>query len=152
MLTLLGSLLGFAGSAIPEVINTFKEDGKHKHDLEVMKLQLEAAKNSVKLEKEVYAFKALDEEQKRLLEHDANIDSRGFVGALRGSVRPIITYVFFLTFIAVKGSAMYVMLQSGTDIPAALDAVWDNETEALFAAVISFWFGSRAISKLKGKT
>ena len=32
MLTLLGSLLGFAGSAIPEVINTFKEGGKHKHD------------------------------------------------------------------------------------------------------------------------
>ena len=152
MLALLGSLLGFAGSAIPEVINSFKEGGKQKHALEVMKLQLEAAKNSVNLEKEIYNFKALDEEQKRLLEHDANIDSRGFVGALRGSVRPVITYVFFLTFIAVKGSAMYVMLQGGTDIPAALDAVWNDETEALFAAVLSFWFGNRAITKLKGRT
>ena len=63
MLALLGSLLGFAGSAIPEVINSFKEDGKHKHALEMMKLQLEASKNSVKLEKDVYDFKALDEEQ-----------------------------------------------------------------------------------------
>jgi len=28
---------------------------------------------------------------------------------------------------------------------------WDDETEALFAAVMSFWFGSRAMPRLKAR-
>jgi hypothetical protein len=31
----------------------------------------------------------------------------------------------------------------------AVMVAWDDETEALFAAVMSFWFGSRAMPKLK---
>jgi len=69
------------------------------------------------------------------------------VGGLRASVRPVITYFFFLMFVAVKGSALYAMLVTGEDIPTAISLVWDEDTGALFAAVISFWFGSRAISK-----
>ena len=29
----------------------------------------------------------------------------------------------------------------------ALDTVWDDQTAGLFAAIMSFWFGNRAVSK-----
>ena len=37
MLSILGSLIGFAGSAIPSVTDIFKEKDQRKHELEKMK-------------------------------------------------------------------------------------------------------------------
>ena len=37
----------------------------------------------------------------------------------------------------------------GITLAAALQATWDEEAQALFAAVMSFWFGSRQISKMR---
>jgi hypothetical protein len=64
-------------------------------------------------------------------------------------VRPFITYVFFLTFIGVKITIVWDTINKGGDLNATLDVVWDEQTEALFAAIISFWFGSRAMPKIK---
>lgn len=59
-------------------------------------------------------------------------------------------YAFFLPFVVVKVSALLIMLQGdGITLMAALQATWDDETQALFAAVMSFWFGSRQISKMR---
>jgi hypothetical protein len=40
----------------------------------------------------------------------------------------------------------------GVLLAALLPRIWDPKTQALFAAVMSFWFGQRALSMLrKGK-
>lgn len=73
-----------------------------------------------------------------------------WVEALQASVRPVITYAFFLVFAVVKVSALATLLQTdGVTLAASLQATWDEETQALFAAVMSFWFGSRQISKMR---
>ena len=70
--------------------------------------------------------------------------------ALQASVRPVITYAFFLVFAVVKISALATLLQTdGITMAAVLQATWDEETHALFAAVMSFWFGSRQINKMR---
>tara|TARA_Y100001934_G_scaffold277584_1_gene376706 strand:+ start:1454 stop:1591 length:138 start_codon:yes stop_codon:yes gene_type:complete len=38
------------------------------------------------------------------------LDSGSFVNAHRGIVRPVITYLFFAPFAAIKGSMVYTML------------------------------------------
>jgi hypothetical protein len=81
------------------------------------------------------------------LDHDKSIDGGKFINALRASVRPVITYTFFLVFIAVKVAAAYVMLTTGQSVPEMLKAVWDAETMALFSTIIAFWFGSRVMEK-----
>ena len=74
-----------------------------------------------------------------------------WVDALAGTVRPVITYAFFALFAAVKGSALYVLIAvEGLVIADALPRVWDPETASLFAAVMSFWFGSRSLAKMRG--
>ena len=73
-----------------------------------------------------------------------------WVEALQASVRPVITYAFFLVFAVVKVSALATLLQTDSvTLAAALQATWDEETQALFAAVMSFWFGSRQINKMR---
>ena len=150
MLTVLGSLLGFAGSAVPSVIDYFKGKEETKQKTEELKLQLEAKKQGVELDLQTFAAKKDFEEQKMLLAHDTALGSqKGFINALRAFVRPFITYVFFLTFIGVKITLVYQAIKNGSDLNATIAVIWDDQTEALFAAIISFWFGSRAMPKIK---
>lgn len=58
-----------------------------------------------------------------------------WVEALQASVRPVITYAFFLVFAVVKVSALATLLQTdGITLAAALKATWYEETQALFAS------------------
>ena len=72
-----------------------------------------------------------------------------WIDGLRGSVRPVITYAFFGLFIFVEVSAYLSLTAAGVSGLDAVNAVWDEDTKALFAAVIAFWFGGRAINRAK---
>ena len=157
MLTLLGSLMGFAGSAVPSVIDLFKEKSEQKKQLDLAKLQIEAKEKGVDLDirmmnaqADLEDRKSSREEQQRLLEHDMKLGQQGgFINSLRAFVRPFITYVFFSAFIGVKVVVVWHTVGSGGDLMQAIEVACDDETEALFAAVMSFWFGSRAMPKMK---
>ena len=157
MLTLLGSLMGFAGSAVPSVIDLFKEKSERQKQLELAKLQIEAKEKGVDLDirmmnaqADLEDRKSSREEQQRLLEHDMKLGQQGgFINSLRAFVRPFITYVFFSAFIGVKVVVVWHTVGSGGDLMQSIEVAWDDETEALFAAVMSFWFGSRAMPKMK---
>ena len=152
MFTILGSLLGFAGSAVPSLIDMFKEKEDTKAKVEMFKLQLEAKEKGVDLDIRLMETKAAVEEQKSLIDHDIALGKQGgFINSLRAFVRPFITYVFFLTFIGVKITLVWNTINNGGDLNTTLDVVWDEQTEALFAAIISFWFGSRAMPKIRSK-
>lgn len=89
-------------------------------------------------------------EAKAKYAHDHSLDSGGFVNVLRGSVLPVITYLFFLLFAANKGSIVYAMIaHQNIDLSTVLMNAWDNETAAIFSAIMAFWFGNRAMSKAR---
>ena len=150
MITLLGSLLGFGTSFLPEVLNFFRAGQDHKHKLESMQLEMDmmAKRNELKLN--IIDKQAEIKETEGLYKHDS-IEAGGFINALRGSVRPVITYVFFGLFVAIKITALISLMDAGNDLGRSLSLIWDDSTSGLFAAIISFWFGGRAVSKyMKG--
>jgi hypothetical protein len=152
MMSLLGSVLGFGSSFLPEVLNFFKQNQAHKHDMERMQLETELLEKKSALRLEELDKTAEIEETKGLYEHDRTIDAGGVINALRGSVRPVITYFFFLMFVATEIVIMLKVLESGNDWMMAVELLWTEETQGLFAAVMSFWFGSRAVSKYVNKS
>jgi|TARA_R110002124_G_scaffold262955_1_gene429145 hypothetical protein len=152
MITLLGSLLGFGTSFLPEVLNFFRAGQDHKHKLESMQLEMELMTKRSELQLNIMDKQAEIKETEGLYKHDS-MDAGGFINALRGSVRPVITYVFFGLFIAIKITAIVALMNSGNDLGRSLSLIWDDQTAGLFAAIMSFWFGGRAISKyMKVKT
>ena len=151
MMSLLGSVLGFGSSFLPEVLNFFKQNQTHKHEMERMKLETDLLEKKSALRLEELDKTAEIEEKKGLYEHDRTIDAGGFVNALRGSVRPVITYAFFLMFVATELVIMLKVLESGDNWMEAVSLMWTPEVQGLFSAVMSFWFGSRAVSKYVGK-
>ena len=61
-----------------------------------------------------------------------------WVEALGASVCLLITYGFFILFANVKTAALFTLSDQVVDLTSGLIAVWDVETQALFAAVMSF--------------
>ena len=149
MIALLGSLLGFGTSFLPQVLGFFQQKQEHKNKLELLRLQGEMAAQGVQLELQILDKKAEIEETKAIYNY-AN-PSSGFSAGLAASVRPVITYMFFALFMATKIVIMVKVTEQGGDWMDSVDLMFDNETKALFAAIISFWFGNRAVSKYMGK-
>lgn len=146
-MVLLTTILGFLSGIVPSIIKIFDRKQELDHERQLLEMRLDAASRNIDLQIKLEDYKAAAREGESLRRHDTSLDGGKFINALRASVRPIITYIFFTMFVIIKSSAAYVMLQSGMDIPGMLLAVWDEWTMAIFGAIMGFWFGSRGIEK-----
>ena len=110
MLTLLGSLLGFATSFAPKIFDFFQERADRAHELAMIDRQMEQMKLGSQLKLEEINAQADIAQAKAIYRHDSSIKSATWVDNLRGSVRPIITYLLVVTFIAIKGAGLYALI------------------------------------------
>ena len=147
MMTLLGSLLGFGTSFLPEILNYFKRGQEQKHELQRMQMEMELMAKRSEFKIQELDKEAEIKETEGLYQHD-NVDAGGIINALRGSGRPIITYAFFSLFVTIKVTALISLMGlPEMELNMALNMIWDDQTAGLFAAIMSFWFGNRAVSK-----
>lgn len=152
MLSILGSLIGFAGSAVPAITDSFAKKADNKHEIEKMKVMAELRAKGYDHDIKMYEQQGADKEHDRLIQHDISINQgTGIIAGLQKSVRPVITYAFFGLFATIEITLLMQALENGTEFSEAIQLLWDEDTKAIFAAIISFWFGSRAIEKARKK-
>ena len=150
MISLLGTLLGFGTSIVPEVLGYFKQKQANEQELNMLEAKAKYASQLSELKLKELDAEADIQETKSIYEHDRTIDSGAFINSLRGSVRPVITYLFFMMFICVKGVLMYALISNqNVDWTVAIETAWDSEPQARFSAIKAFWFGNRAMSKAR---
>ena len=137
MITLLGALLGFAGSVFPDLLKLLQEHQDRKHELHILHLQLEQQRQGHTQRLEEINAQA-DIAESRALYRTWRSDIR-WVDALNGTVRPVLAYAFF-------GLYVYVKVVQAIHTPWML---WGAEDQAIFAGIISFYFGQRAMSKVR---
>ena len=113
MIPLLGSLLGFGTSFLPEVLGYFRANQEHKHSMQKAQLEMDLMAKRSELKLQIMDKEADIKEAEGLYEHD-KIDAGGFINALRGSVRPVITYAFFALFVAIKVTSLLAFLEYGS--------------------------------------
>lgn len=156
MLTLLSSVIGYLTSGTPKVLAYFQDKSDKKHELEVMRLQtereIEVQKTGMWVQKEVAEIefdRTVTEAQIRESEAMYKFSTSLTDGAsrwivnLRASVQPCVTYGLFILLVLVDSFAMWYAVRTGVEFHVALNNIWDEETQALWAAIVSFWFGSR---------
>ncbi|WP_417841601.1 hypothetical protein [Terasakiella sp.] len=61
---------------------------------------------------------------------------------MAASVRPILSYLFFIEFFVLT-----LAVNAGWMSKEQYLLVWNNEMQAIFAAVVSFWFGHRTFGR-----
>lgn len=150
---LLGSLTGFSASLVPHLIDLYRSYQSHTYKMEERQQELQAAEANYKFQIEKSNTTASTAELKALLAHDESLTSSKWLRDLRASVRPVVTYIFMLLFVFVKvASFIQFANDPRIDVTTAVTLLWDTETIALFSAVLSFWFGSRAMDSYRVST
>ena len=144
MLSLLGSLLGFGTSFLPKLLGFFEEKRDQAHDLKLIDKQLE---QQIKLgeqklqfmnvEADIRETEALQKSQTKM-----TVKSSQWVINLSSSVRPIMTYLLFLEFMILT----FMLAFNSIDLEM-YNRIWSNEIQAVWAAVVSFWFGQRSFNR-----
>lgn len=171
MLTLLSTFISFLMGGLPKILDFFQDKQDKKHELELARLQMErelqllqagyAAQqqieaiklDEIKTQTEADTRQALigaqQAEMNAIYAHDAALGegTSTWMKDLRASVRPVITYGFFFLLCGIDAALVYKGYSSGVDFNTLADQLWDDETQALFAAIISFHFGGRAFGK-----
>ena len=138
MITFLGSLLGFLSAAFPDFLKLFRDSQDRKHELTILEMQLEQQKLGASQRLEEIQTNADTVEALELYKtYSTGIH---WVDALNGTVRPVIAYSFFALYAVVK------IMQYSANLPWLL---WTEDDQAIFAGIISFYFGQRAMSKLR---
>jgi hypothetical protein len=146
MMTLLATLLGFISSMFPDLLKLWKDGADRKHELEILKLQLEQQKQGhVNRLEEIQI--AADSFESKALYKTYSIGIK-WVDALNGTVRPVLAYSFFMLYAAVKYAQITILLGS-ISIMDAFGLIWHSEDQTIFAGIISFYFGQRAMGKLR---
>ena len=146
MITLLASLTGFISSLIPEIMKFFIDRNDKKHEIQILEYQMKLKKNSSndRLE-EITMYSNVSEAQALYKTYKTGIC---WIDALNGSVRPVLAYSFFFIYTFVK-YLQYKIIAVSVNIVDILTVLWSLEDQAIFAGIISFYFGQRAISKLR---
>ena len=171
MLTLLSTLVSFLMGGLPKILDFFQDKADKGHELKLAQMQTErelqlAAAGYVAQQRieeikldEIRTQTASDERQTlvgaqqaemtAIYAHDTSLNegTSQWMKDFRASVRPVITYGFFFLLVAIDATLAYKGITSGVEFNTLADQLWDNETQALFAAIISFHFGGRAFGK-----
>ena len=147
MITIIGAVLGLFTSALPDLIGIFKAKQDNAQELAILEIQVrrDDAAHGFKME-EITAEADIREIEALHREFSQRKETWRWVEALISSVRPVITYAFFALYAAVKASQIQLALNAvGGDLAVALNAAWHTEDMALFATIMAFWFGHRAM-------
>ena len=160
MITLLSTLISFLAGGLPKILDFFQDKSDKQQELALAKMQTErelalakegflAQQKTEEIRTDQIAIQSQASVHSALLQHDIAIGQGAstWVINLRASVRPIITYCMFgmLAFINIFGA--WYATQQGVPFAEALNLLWDEDTQILFASIISFWFGSQAFKK-----
>ena len=167
MIALISTLAVFVSSLIPECLKLFRDSRDRAHEVTLLRLQIEydrerlaavtADSNAARLSQlQAIEIQAASAEQVTLNERlKDNLTGIHWVDALAGSVRPVITYAFFMLYFLIKAAQFVLLLdpampwQEAMTAPQALASLWTEEDIAIFSAVIAFWFGQRAMLKVR---
>ena len=78
------------------------------------------------------------------MQHSTQLQSRSsqWIVNLAASVRPIATYLLFFEIFVLTWLLAFDMITLET-----YHAIWNNEMQAVWAAVVSFWFGARTMAR-----
>lgn len=167
MLTLLSTVVSFLMGGVPKLLDILQDRSDKRHELELARIQtlheLELRKQGyearakveeihteqVQIQADVANRQADVQEKMALLAHDtesAKGASQWVINA-RAMVRPAITYGMFLLLAFVDIFGFYYAIHTDVPFNDALNQLWDDDSQQIFASIIAFYFGGQAFKK-----
>jgi hypothetical protein len=160
MLTLFSTLISFLSGGLPNLLNFFQDKSDKKHELAMAAMQMDqqlrmqqagfqSQEHIEEIKTHQYEIQAQADERQALYAHDIAIGQGAsqWVINMRASVRPAITFGLFFLLVFVDVFGFYYAIHTDVPFDTALNILWDDETQTIWASVVSFWFGTQAFKK-----
>ena len=144
MITLLASIAGFISSIIPELLKMLRDLIDKRHELKVFEKQIQYNKlGNLNNIEEIKISRDILEQASLYSTYRSGVS---WVDALNASVRPVLAYSFFLMY----GTLKFLQLRTislMSPLVEYIDIIWSIDDQAIFAGIISFYFGQRTFSR-----
>jgi hypothetical protein len=160
MMTLLTTLISFLSGGLPKLLDFFQDKQDKKHELSMAQLQMEqqmrlqaagfqSQEHIEEIHTEQISIQTQSAERQALYSHDIEIGKGAsqWVIDARAMVRPTITYGLFFLLVGVDIAGVWYAWTMNASFHDMMQLVWDDDTQTIWASVISFWFGTQAFSK-----
>lgn len=152
ILTILGGLMGGVFRILPEVIKLFDKVSERKHELELLKAEMEFAKIRgeimMKQAEAAMTVAELDAMSAAIQEQGQTARAAGkFVAALSALVRPLVTYWFVFFYSAVKIVTISLALEQNGNWKEVIVSAWTVDDMAILMMILTFWFVGRIWDK-----
>lgn len=143
LLAALPAILGALAGMIPAIVQLFTLKATNAHQLEMARLQLQGQKDNIALQVDLAGAQADIRQADRIYDFGNGLSGNKFVDALAIFVRPYVTLVFFHMWLFLTACLAIYGINSGYDLGQLVKLVWPDEIQAMFGAIIGFWFGDR---------
>lgn len=143
MITGIVAILGAISGFVPGLIQLFTLKANNAQQLAMATLQMQAAKEGTALQIDLANSQADIRQADHIYEFASGLSGNRFVDALAVFIRPYVTLVFFHLWIFLEVCLVIYGVNSGYDLGQLVKFVWDDNTSAIFAAIMGFWFGDR---------
>ncbi|MET4210539.1 hypothetical protein [Bradyrhizobium sp. LA2.1] len=148
-LAALPAILGALAGMVPAIIQWLTLKETNAHQLAMAQEQRQAQKEGVALQVDLANAQADIRQADAIYNFGNGASGNKFVDALAVFVRPYITLVFFHLWLTLEVCLFIYGVNSGYDLGQLVKLLWPAETQAMFGAIIGFWFGDRMM--LRGK-
>jgi hypothetical protein len=152
---------------LPRILEFFQDRADKQHELALAAMQTErelALKKAgleaqeriehiqteqIQINAEVTNNQTAMQERQALYAHDIALGQGAstWVIDMRAATRSVITYGMYALFMFVEIFGFYYAWHTNVDFTVAMDQLWDDETQIIWACIVSFWFGGQAFKK-----
>ena len=155
IVSLLASLLGIFGAALPEVLKLFREGKDRAHEYRMLQLQIDNQDKIRQGRIEEIGMMADIAEMQSLATRTPRTNIK-WVNAADQLVRPIMAYWFLLVYTVMK-VGQYCALVAEPTLPwqeasswwTAVTQLWTQEDQAIFVTIVTYYFGKRSFEKYR---
>lgn len=160
MLTLFTTLISFLSGGLPKLLDFFQDKQDKKHELALAQIQVQsqldmqkagfqAQEHIEEIRTDQISIQTQASERQALYTHDIEIGKGAsqWVINMRAMVRPTITYGLFFLLVIIDIASLWYAWTTNVPFHVMIEAVWDNDTQIIWASVVSFWFGTQAFAK-----
>jgi hypothetical protein len=144
-LAALPAILGALAGMVPAIVQLFTLKANNAQQLAMAQLQLQAQKEGVALQVDLANAQADIRQADHIYSFGNSSSGIKWVDAIAVLVRPYITIVFFHLWVLLEVFLFIYAVNNGYDLGQLVKLLWPPETQAMFGAIIGFWFGDRML-------
>lgn len=143
MITGLLGILGALTGLVPAVLQFFTMKATNAHQLEVRRLELQAAREGTALQIDLAGAQSDIRQQEHIYNFASGSSGVKWVDALAILVRPYITLVIFHMWALIEIGLFVAAVNGGLTLDQVVPIIWDETNKGMLASIIGFWFGNR---------